>query len=61
MATVYDPISIGPLKLKNRFAVAPTVKNFSTERGYISDEDLVNFAADARGGAGLVFRSGLSS
>ncbi len=57
MATVYDPIHIGPLKLKNRFAVAPTVKNFSTERGYISDEDLVNFAADARGGAGLVIVS----
>src|SRR5512136_2900647 len=57
MATVYDPINIGTLKLRNRFAVAPTVKNFSTERGYISDEDLVNFAADAKGGSGLVIVS----
>ena len=57
MATVYDPINIGTLKLRNRFAVAPTVKNFSTERGYISDEDLINFAADAKGGSGLVIVS----
>ncbi len=57
MATVYDPINIGTLKLRNRFAVAPTVKNFSTERGYISDEDLINFAADANETAMKMIRS----
>ena len=31
MPTVYDPIKVGTMWLKNRFAEAPTVKNFAEE------------------------------
>lgn len=53
MPTVYDPISIGSLKLKNRFVVAPTTKNLCTERGIVTTRFLQNWEVEAEG-PGLV-------
>lgn len=53
MPTVYDPIWIGNVKLKNRFVVAPTTKNFCSERGFVTDRFLQNWEVEAQG-PGLV-------
>ncbi|MCL5046534.1 MAG: NAD(P)/FAD-dependent oxidoreductase [Actinobacteria bacterium] len=54
MATVWDPIRIGKMELKNRFAVAPTVKNMSTEDGYVTTHQLKHYEVEAKGGVGLI-------
>ena len=53
MPTVYDPIKIGKIWVKNRFAVAPTVKNLADENGRVNTRSLFNFALEADG-PGLV-------
>ena len=53
MPTVYDPITIGKMVVKNRFAEAPTVKNFAKEDGRVNTRTLNNFELEADG-PGLV-------
>lgn len=53
MATVYDPIWIGNVKLRNRFVIAPTVKNFANEDGTVNYRYLHNYELEAQG-PGLV-------
>ena len=53
MPTVYDPIKIGKMWVKNRFVVAPTVKNLADENGRVNNRSLFNFAVEADG-PGLV-------
>ncbi|MHB1126267.1 MAG: oxidoreductase [Bacillota bacterium] len=54
MSTIWDPIKIGKMELKNRFAVAPTVKNMSTEDGYVTAHQLKHYEVEAKGGPGLI-------
>ena len=49
MPTVYDPIKVGTMWLKNRFAEAPTVKNFAEEDGRVNTRTLRNFEIEADG------------
>ena len=49
MPTVYDPIKVGTMWLKNRFAEAPTVKNFAEEYGRVNTGTLRNFEIEADG------------
>ncbi len=49
MPTVYDPIKIGTMLVKNRFAEAPTVKNFAKEDGRVNNRTLDNFELEADG------------
>ncbi|GAW93545.1 FAD-dependent oxidoreductase [Calderihabitans maritimus] len=53
MPTVYDPIWIGKVKLKNRFVLAPTVKNFANEDGTVNTRYLQQYELEAQG-PGLV-------
>ncbi len=43
MPTVYDPIKVGTMWLKNRFAEAPTVKNFAEEDGRVNTTTFAQF------------------
>ncbi len=54
MASVWDPIKIGTMELKNRFAVAPTVKNMASEDGYVTAHLLKEYEVEAKGGPGLI-------
>lgn len=54
MASIWDPIRIGKMELKIRFAVAPTVKNMSTEDGYVTAHQLKHYEVEAKGGPGLI-------
>ncbi|MCR4443394.1 MAG: FAD-dependent oxidoreductase [Peptococcaceae bacterium] len=49
MATVYDPIKIGNMVVKNRFVEAPTVKNFADVDGRVNSRTLNNFELEADG------------
>lgn len=49
MTTVYDPIKVGTIWLKNRFVEAPTVKNHCNEDGSINMRTLNNFEVEADG------------
>lgn len=55
MPTLSDPIRIGEkLKLKNRIVAAPMYRCFGVEDGYVRQEYVDSYAAEARGGAALV-------
>lgn len=49
MPTVYDPIKVGDMVLRNRFVLAPTVKNFAEEDGRVNTRYLYNYELEARG------------
>jgi len=51
MPTVYDPIKVGKIWLKNRFIVAATVKNHADEDGFINQRVLNNYEAESDGPA----------
>lgn len=55
MASLADPIRIGErLKLKNRFVNAPMYRCFGVEDGYVRQEYIDSYAAEARGGPALI-------
>lgn len=49
-----SPIQVGPVKLKNRIALAPMNETMSGVNGEATEQMLSYFAARAKGGAGLV-------
>jgi 2,4-dienoyl-CoA reductase-like NADH-dependent reductase (Old Yellow Enzyme family)/thioredoxin reductase len=55
MPRISDPIRIGKyVKLKNRFVNAPMYRCFGVEEGYIHQEYIDSYAAEARGGPGMI-------
>ena len=55
MPTIHDPIRIGKyVKLKNRLVNAPMYRCFGCENGYVNQEYLDTYAAEARGGPGMI-------
>ncbi len=52
--TLFDPIVIGTLKIKNRIAMAPMGTLMGTYDGYVTDQLLLYYNARAKGGVGLV-------
>src|SRR5579871_4235507 len=53
-STLFDPISIRGVVLRNRIAVSPMCQYWS-EDGFANDWHLVHLGSRAVGGAGLVF------
>ncbi|MBI4300631.1 MAG: FAD-dependent oxidoreductase [Chloroflexi bacterium] len=51
---VFEPISIGNVQLKNRFAHAPSVVRFHAHDGYMTERYIGYIERIAQGGAGLV-------
>ena len=49
MATVFDTLKIGNIEIKNRMAVAPTVKNLANYDGNVSTRILENYSKEADG------------
>ncbi|HWQ78976.1 MAG TPA: FAD-dependent oxidoreductase [Anaerovoracaceae bacterium] len=49
MATVFDPIKIGNVEIKNRLAVAATVKNIAEQNGLVGTRILENYSIEADG------------
>jgi 2,4-dienoyl-CoA reductase-like NADH-dependent reductase (Old Yellow Enzyme family)/thioredoxin reductase len=54
MATVWDPITIGNVEIKNRIAFPPMLSNLSSPDGYATRNMADYYAARARGGVGMV-------
>jgi 2,4-dienoyl-CoA reductase-like NADH-dependent reductase (Old Yellow Enzyme family)/thioredoxin reductase len=58
MATLFEPISIGGLRLKNRIAMAPMATLYANEDGSVSDRLQNYIVARAKGGVGLIILEG---
>ena len=55
MPTIRDPIRIGKyVKLKNRLVNAPMYRCFGAQGGYVNQEYIDSYAAEARGGPGMI-------
>jgi len=54
MATVWDPITIGNVEIKNRIAYPPMLSNLCSPDGYATRAMADYYAERARGGAGMV-------
>ena len=51
--SLFQPIKIGRVEIKNRVGMAPMNLNFTRE-GYISEQHMAYYAARAKGGTGLI-------
>jgi 2,4-dienoyl-CoA reductase-like NADH-dependent reductase (Old Yellow Enzyme family)/thioredoxin reductase len=54
MESLFRPIKIGDMELKNRIVMAPMGTCFATVDGYVSDQMVDYYIERARGGAGLI-------
>ncbi|NIP92842.1 MAG: hypothetical protein GWO24_05000, partial [Akkermansiaceae bacterium] len=54
MATIWDPITIGNVEVKNRIAYPPMLSNLCSPDGYATRNMADYYAARAGGGAGMV-------
>ena len=54
MATVWDPITIGNVEIKNRIAYPPMLSNLCSPDGYATRAMANYYAERARGGVGMV-------
>ncbi|MDP2917863.1 MAG: NADH:flavin oxidoreductase [Dehalococcoidia bacterium] len=52
--SLFQPIKIGRVEVKNRIGLAPMNLNYTRE-GYVSEQQLAYYAARAKGGTGLIF------
>ena len=57
---IFEPTSIGRMRLKNRIVMPPTGTNYAEEGGVISQRTLDYYGARARGGVGLIIVEGSS-
>ncbi len=53
-SNLFQPIKIGELEIKNRFAMAPMVLTHDSIQGAIGDETIEYYLERARGGVGLI-------
>ena len=51
---LFEPIKIGPVRIKNRIAMAPMNVLYSAPGGYVSEQQLAYYAARVKGGIGLI-------
>jgi len=58
MASLFEPISIGNLRLKNRIVMAPMTTLYADEDGSVSNRLQDYILARARGGVGLIILEG---
>lgn len=52
--TLFTPITIGNMTLKNRIVMSPMATNFGTETGDITDQQIAYYVERAKGGVGLI-------
>lgn len=52
--SMFQPIQIGPMTVKNRFVVPPMGNNFANTDGTMSDQSVAYYEARAKGGFGLI-------
>lgn len=51
---LFEPITIGKLKVKNRIALAPTAMGTCTIDGNVTDQDICHYVARAKGEVGWI-------
>lgn len=51
---LFSPVAIGPMTVKNRFAVPPMANNLANTDGSLSERSLHYYRARAKGGFGLI-------
>lgn len=51
---LFEPITIGGVKIKNRIAFAPTGMGAADHYGAVTDQNLCHYVARAKGGVGLI-------
>jgi len=56
--TLFSPIKLGPLTLRNRIAMAPLTRQMAEPDGTPTDEMVAYYARRARGGLGLIITEG---
>ncbi|MFN7224406.1 MAG: alkene reductase [Paracoccaceae bacterium] len=56
--TLFSPVTLGPLTLRNRIAMAPLTRQMAEADGTPTDEMAAYYARRARGGLGLVITEG---
>jgi 2,4-dienoyl-CoA reductase-like NADH-dependent reductase (Old Yellow Enzyme family) len=56
--TLFSPITLGPLTLRNRIAMAPLTRQMAEPDGTPTDEMVAYYARRARGGLGLIITEG---
>ncbi|MBC7477008.1 MAG: NADH:flavin oxidoreductase [Pseudorhodobacter sp.] len=56
--TLFSPIKLGPLTLRNRIAMAPLTRQMAEADGTPNDEMAAYYARRARGGLGLIITEG---
>ena len=54
LTTLFTPVTIGTMELKNRIAMAPMATDFAEGDGTVSDRMIDYYEARARGGVGLI-------
>lgn len=54
MPSLFDPVKIKDLSLKNRLVMAPMNTSMATEDGEVIDRHIEHYTARARGGVGLI-------
>lgn len=56
--TLFSPVTLGPLTLRNRIAMAPLTRQMANADGTPTDEMVAYYARRARGGLGLIVTEG---
>lgn len=56
--TLFSPIKLGPIALRNRIAMAPLTRQMAHPDGTPTDEMAAYYARRARGGLGLIITEG---
>jgi 2,4-dienoyl-CoA reductase-like NADH-dependent reductase (Old Yellow Enzyme family) len=51
---ILEPISLGTMRLRNRFVMSPMISNFATVDGYVTQRMKDYYAARAEGGAAMI-------
>lgn len=52
--SMFEPLSIGPMKVNNRFVVPPMSNNYALASGELSERSLAYYQERAKGGFGLI-------
>ena len=52
--SMFSPVKIGTVQIKNRFAVPPMGNNFANTDGTLSERSKAYYGARAKGGFGLI-------
>lgn len=58
---LFEPVTLGPIEIKNRIAVPPMNVAFQDPRGFITEDTLCYYAARARGGFGVIVTEAIST